>query len=145
VEVADVLGDLTEAGIDGVFKYFDPLRALTRLDDTVVEKLPVDDDGTEEIDEPPSGPLGDSDEMPGALVEVEADPTLVDRVKLAAMLDEIVDAEIDELLEDSTDTDERDEVWLRGSDIELDGAVVDEGRLDIPVASEPDADEDVGV
>lgn len=138
VETADVLGDLTEEGIDDVFKYFDPLRALTRLDDIVVEKLPVDDDETEEPDE---------------LVEAEADPTPVDRVKVAATLNEILDAElepgicveIDELLEDSTDTDERDEVWLRVADVELDGVVVDEGRLDVPVESEPEADEDVEV
>jgi len=78
VEIADVLGDLTEAGIDDVFKYFGPLRALTRLDDKVVERFPVVDDGTEETDDPPNGPLGESDEMPGAPVEVEADPTLVD-------------------------------------------------------------------
>ncbi|OCK78957.1 hypothetical protein K432DRAFT_383468 [Lepidopterella palustris CBS 459.81] len=107
----------------------------------------------EETDELPSGPLGESDAMPDAPVEIEADPTLVGWVKLAATPVEIVDAElepgiraeIDELLKDSTDTDERDEVWLRGADVELDGAVVDEGRLDVPVASEPDADEDVAV
>lgn len=110
-------------------------------------------DRTEEPDEPPNGPLGESDEMPGAPVEVEADPPQVEWDKLAATFDEIVDAglepgirvEIDELFEGSTDTDERDEVWLREANVELDGAVVDEGRLDVPVTSEPDADEDVEV
>ena len=153
VRIADVLGNLTEAGIDDVFKYFGPLRALTRLDDTVVEGFPVYDDGTEETDDPPNGPLGESDEMPGVPVEVEADPTLVDSGKLAVTFDEMLDAElepgicveIDELLEDSTDADGTDELWLRGADVELDGVVVDEGGLDVPVASEPDADEDVAV
>ena len=138
VEIVDVLGDLTEAGTDDVFNHFDPLGAPMRPDDIVVEMLPVDDDGTEETDEP---------------VEVEVEPTPVDRVKLAAMLDEIVGAEvelgmrveIDELLEDSTDADERGELWLRVADVELDVAVVDEGRLDVPVASELDEDEDVEV
>jgi len=88
--------------------------------------------------------------MPGALPEVEADPMPVGWVKLAAMLDEIVDAElepgicveIEELHGDSTGTDERDEVWLRGADVELNEAVLEKGGLDVPVASEPDADED---
>jgi hypothetical protein len=192
VEIADILGDPTEAEVSGGFRYFAPLTILAILDDTVVETLPVDDDGTEEIDGPPKGPLGENDvipgalaqaevnptlgdwvklavteeidephngllgetdEMPGALAEAEADPTLVDWVKLAAMLEEITDAElepgicvgIEELVELSTDTDERDEVWLKGASVELDGAVLDEGRLDVLVSSEPDADENVAV
>jgi len=64
---------------------------------------------------------------------------------LDAELEPGIRVEIDELLEDFTDADERDELWLRGADVELDGVVVDEGGLDVPVASEPDADEDVAV
>jgi hypothetical protein len=99
---------------------------------------------------PDAGPLGESDEMPGAVAEIEANPMPVDWVKLAATLEGIVCAElepricveIDEVLEHSTETGERDEVWLRGPDVELDKAILDEGEMDVPVASKPDADED---
>jgi hypothetical protein len=77
VEIANVLGDLTKPGIDNVFKYFDPLKALTRLDDIVVEKLLVNN-RIEETDKQPNSPLKESNEMPKALVEVKANPMLVD-------------------------------------------------------------------
>jgi hypothetical protein len=77
VEIANVLGDLTKPGIDNIFKYFDPLKALTRLDDIVVEKLLVNN-RIEETDKPPNSPLEGSNEMAKALVEVKANPMLVD-------------------------------------------------------------------
>ena len=77
VEIANVLGDLTKPGIDNVFKYFDLLKALTRLDDIVVEKLLVNN-RIEETDKPLNSPLEESNEMPKALVEVKVNPMLVD-------------------------------------------------------------------
>lgn len=162
VEIADRFGDngklvdglegLTEAGIvDDVFEYLGPLGVLKRLDNTVVGRFPVDDDGTEEPDEPPNGPLGESDERPSAPVEVEIDGALGDLVKLDVTLNETVDGEIEpgipveieEMLEDSTETDEENEFWPRESDVKLDRTVVDGKGLDVPVEDEPKAEEEV--
>lgn len=152
VEIANVLGDLTKPGIDNVFKYFDPLKALTRLDDIVVEKLLVNNK-IEETDKPPNSPLKESNEMPKALVEVKANPMLVDQVKLAITLGKIVDiklepkihVKIDKLLKDSTNTNKRDKVQLKGASIKFDRAIVNKGRLDVLVVSELNANKDVMV